>query len=221
MNKLKTIFFFVISLLCLSVGFVSCSDEDDGSTYPSLLSEFVDVCTDEFGAFNQLLTDNGESLYIVNSAEIKAEGVIPDTVYRAISRYEIVGGGVKLYSLQAIHAPKALPIDSFPEGVKFDAVEMQSVWRGGDYLNLILLVKALNGGHSFHFIEDSITSSPVGVNTLHLRLAHDAGDDVQAYTQKAYLSVPLQPYATILSGGDTIEISIPTALGWEIWKREF
>ena len=221
MSKLKTIFFFTISLLCLSVGFISCSNEDDGYIYPSLLSEFADVCTDEFGAFNLLLRDNGESLYIVNASEIKVDGVTPDTTYRTISRYEMLEGGAKLYSLQAILAPYALSIDSFPEGVKFDAVEMQSIWRGGDYLNMILLVKALNGKHSFHFIEDSITTSPIGVNTLYLRLAHDAGDDVQAYTQKAYLSVPLQPYASILSEGDSINIRIPTTLGWETWKRAF
>ena len=42
-----------------------------------------------------------------------------------------------------------------------------------------------------------------------------------AYTQKAYLSVPLQPYSTRLSIGDTIIFSIPTYQGWEQWRRVY
>ncbi|MBR5804471.1 MAG: hypothetical protein IKY31_09080 [Bacteroidaceae bacterium] len=221
MSKLKAILSGVISLLYISVGFTSCSQEDEGYTYPSLLSEFADVCTDEFGVFTHLLTDSGERLCIANSAEIKANSVTPDTIYRTLSRYELVDGGAKLYSLQAIPAPEALPHDAFPEGVKADAVEMQSIWRGGDYLNMILLVKAQDGKHSFHFVEDSITLSSTGVTTLYLRLYHDAGNDVQAYTQKAYLSVPLQPYKSILSLGDSICFSIPTNSGWQNWKRAY
>lgn len=221
MIKLKTIFLGIISLLSLSAGFVSCSDKDDGYVYPSLLSEFADVCTDESGVFSHLLTDKGERLYIVNASEIVADGVTPDTLYRVLSRYELVEGGAKVYSLQAIYASYAQPADAFLDGIKTDAVEMQSLWRGGNYLNMILLVKAQDGKHLFCFIEDSLITSPTGVHSLYLSLYHDAGDDVQAYTQKAYLSVPLQPYASVLSFGDSIFFSIPSSNGWQRWVRRY
>lgn len=212
----------VISLLTLSAGFVSCStDEEDDYVYPSLLSEFADVATDASGAFTHICTDNGQTLPIVNASELVAEGVIPDTIYRVLSRYELVDEGAKLYSLQAIAAPYALPADSFPNGIKSDAVAMQSIWRGGNYLNMILLVKAQRGKHIFQFVEDSLTVSSSGKHTLYLRLYHDADGDVQAYTQKACLSVPLHPYSSRLSLGDTIIFSIPTHQGWQQWKRAY
>lgn len=222
MNKVgRTIFNGIVGLLTFSASFISCSDDEDGYVYPPLLSEFADVVTDASGAFTHIHTDKGESLPIVNSSELMADGVTPDTLYRVLSRYEPVEGGAKLYSLQAIPAPYAQPVDSFPEGIKADAVEMQSIWRGGNYLNMILLVKAQDGKHIFSFVEDSLTTSSVGVRTLYLSLYHDAGGDVQAYTQKAYLSVPLQPYSSLLSSGDSIVFSIPTTSGWQRWIREY
>lgn len=222
MNRVgRYIFKGIVSLLTLSAGFISCSDDEDGYVYPPLLSEFADVVTDDSGTFTHICTDKGECLPIVNSAELVAEGVTPDTLYRVLSRYELVDDGARLYSLQAIPAPCAQPADSFPEGIRADAVEMQSIWHGGNYLNMILLVKAQNGKHTFRFVEDSLTTSSAGVHTLYLRLYHDAGGDVQAYTQKAYLSVPLQPYSSVLSSGDSIVFSIPTASGWQRWTRAF
>lgn len=211
----------VIGLLTFSAGLISCSDDEERYVYPALLSEFADVSTDASGAFVYIHTDGGETLPIVNASELSAEGVTPDTLYRSLSRYERVDGGAKLYSLQAIAAPRALPADSFPDGVKTDAVEMQSIWRGGNYLNMILLVKAQQGKHTFHFVEDSLTTSPAGIRTLYLRLYHDAKGDVQAYTQKSYLSLPLSPYSSLLTPGDSIVFSIPTNKGWQSWIRRY
>lgn len=222
MNKAgRYIFKGIIGLLTLSAGFISCSDDEDGYVYPSLLSEFADVVTDASGAFTHIHTDKGENLAIVNTAELIAEGVKSDTIYRTLSRYELVDGGVKIYSLQAIPAPYAEPLNAFPDGIKADVVEMQSIWRGGDYLNMVLLVKAQNGRHVFRFVEDSLTTSSTGVHTLHVRLYHDADGDLPAYTQKAYLSLPLSPYASRLASGDSILFSIPTSAGWQQWAREY
>lgn len=205
----------------LTLSLFACGDDDD-YTYPSLISEFADVQTDDSGTFTYIHTDNGESLPIVNSHELAAEGITPDTLYRVLSRYELVDKGAKLYAIQAIPAPLPLPPTDFPDGVKADPLEMQSLWRGGNYLNMILLVKAQKGKHTFCFIEDSLVVSPSDGHTiLYLRLYHDAGDDIQAYTQKAYLSVPLSQYADRLTVGDSISLRIPTAQGWQEWKRGY
>lgn len=211
----------LVSLLTCSAGFLSCSDDEEEYVYPPLLSEFANVCTDASGAFTHLLTDKGEQLSIVNSSEIKADSVTPDSSYRVLSRYELVEGGAKLYSLQSIFSSYAQSVDAFPDGVKSDAVEMQSIWRGGDYLNMVLLVKAQHGKHQFRFVEDSVVALPAGGHRLYVRLHHDAGGDLQAYTQKAYLSLPLNPYSSILSSGDSIIFSIPTTDGWQKWVRAY
>lgn len=212
----------IIGLLLLAAGFVSCAEKDDNYTYPSLLSEFADVSTDADGRFDYLYTDGGQKMEIVNSAEIKVEGVTADTLYRTLSRYELVGDcGVKLYSLQAIPLLYPEPQTALPDSVKADALALQSLWRGGNYLNVILQVKAQNGKHLFRVVEDSLIVSPSGGRSLFLRLYHDAGNDVQAYTQKAYFSIPLSPYASVLSVGDAIVLDIPTKTGWQRWMREF
>jgi hypothetical protein len=60
MNRIGRLTFFIaiISLLTLSAGFVSCSnEEEDDYVYPPLLSEFADVSTDASGTFTNLHTD--------------------------------------------------------------------------------------------------------------------------------------------------------------------
>ncbi|MBQ8360569.1 MAG: NigD-like N-terminal domain-containing protein [Bacteroidaceae bacterium] len=227
MNRNRILFFWeIVSLLPLAAGLTSCSNDDDNYTYPNLLNEFADVATGPSARFTHLLTDKGERLPVVNAGEIATEGVTPDTVYRTMVGYVPVlteegTSGAQIYTLQAIAAPQPQPSSEFAE-VKADPLEMQSIWRGGNYLNLILLVKAQKGRHTFHFIEDSVTvSASTGHRTLYLRLYHDANDDVQAYTQKVGLSLPLSGYSGTLAEGDSIEIRIPTPQGWEPWVRGY
>lgn len=221
MRTLRSISLGMVSLLFSVMGLVSCSSDGEDYTYPSLLSEFADVSTNADGRFDYLLTDEGRRLEIVNSAEIEVEGATPDTVYRTLSRYELTDGGIRLYSLQAIPLLYPKSQDAFPEGVKTDPLTLQSLWRGGNYLNMIVQVKAQNGKHVFYVVEDSLTTSSAGGRTLFLRLCHDAGDDVQAYTQKAYFSIPLSSYTSSLSSGDVIVMDIPAETGWRRWMREF
>lgn len=226
MNRIKRVLLQgVMGLLPLTIGIISCSD-DDSYTYPNLLNEFADAATDSSARFAYLQTDNGEKLPVVNAKELSTEGVTPDTTYRTIVSYvptltEKGTLGAHIYSLQAIAAPQIQPATDFAE-VKNDPLKVQSIWRGGDYLNFILLVKAQKGKHTFQFIKDSLTfSASTGQRTLYLRLYHDANNDVQAYTQKVCLSLPLAGYADKLKNGDLIEIKTPTTQGWEPWVRGY
>lgn len=216
MFRIKT--FPIAASLSLLAGLLSCSEEET-YTYPSLLSEFADVYSGSDGRLTHLQTDDGRRLEILNVSAVSAEGVVADTVYRSLVRYEPKETGAEVYTIQMIAAPQPKAPSDFTEGVKGDPLEMQSIWRGGDYLNMIFLVKAQNGRHTFRFVDDGITSSPDGGRTFHFRLYHDAGDDVQAYTQKAYLSLPLASYKPVLSQGDTLSLSIPTTEGWQRWTR--
>ncbi len=226
MNRIKRVLLQgVMGLFPLTIGIISCSD-DESYTYPNLLNEFADAVTDSSARFTHLQTDNGEKLPVANAKEISTEGVTPDTTYRTIVGYvptitEKGASGAHIYNLQAIAAPQAQPASNVTE-IKNDPLKVQSIWRGGDYLNFILLVKVQKGKHTFQFIEDSLTvSASTGQRTLYLRLYHDANNDVQAYTQKTYLSLPLAGYADKLKNGDLIEIKVPTTQGWEAWVREY
>ena len=171
------------------------------------------------GKLDYLITDNNLKLSISNT--VSADGLVPDSAYRVICTYqqnEENDKEARLYSISLINAPYAIPA-FLVEEKKNDPVEVQSIWRGGNYLNLILLLKAQNIPHSFLFLQDSIVSVNERTN-LYISLYHDKEGDLEAYTQKAYLSMPLQPYQRLLKEGDTICLSINTYdKGVQTWKR--
>ncbi|MBR4048659.1 MAG: hypothetical protein IKK07_09450 [Bacteroides sp.] len=73
---------------------------------------------------------------------------------------------------------------------------IQSIWMGLDYLNMILQVKAQNKKHTFRFIEESATiDEETNELNLLIGLYHNNNGDLEAYTQRAYASVPLKQYA--------------------------
>ena len=87
---------------------------------------------------------------------------------------------------------------------------------GIDYLNLMLEIKSQNKSHAFHFIEDeNIKDEETGTRTVRLSLYHDDGGDVQAYTKRAYASVPLRQYAEDGINKITVYFSINTYSGKE------
>lgn len=160
----------------------------DEYVYPPALTEILSVSTDGIGAVDCLLTDKGVSYPVENRNSYS--GLVSDTVYRMLAVYDVntVNLSAHVYSLRQVVAPE--PLTNWQGEIKQDPVEVQSIWLSGDYLNMVLLVKAQNKKHVFHFIE--IKDSPV----LNLKLYHDKGNDEEAYTQRAYLSVPLRKYKT-------------------------
>lgn len=198
----------------------SCTDEETRA-YPPLVSEFATLLTDGAGIPSELRTDDGGLYDVENAGELVSDSLASDSLYRSIVRYERTEKGVYIYAFQKVMSAYAVSRELLADGVKADPVEMQAIWSGGGYLNMILLVKAQAGNHSFHFVEDSLTLADDGRKTLFLSLSHDAGGDVMAYTRKAYLSVPLAPYKETLASGDSIVFSIPTTRGWQQWVREY
>lgn len=183
-----------------------CKEEDE-YVYPPAISEILCARTDSYGQITYLLPDKGEPLYIENTDKIAP--LLPDTVYRMISIYEVKDPdkpSVHVYTIQKVLSPDPIQRESLLDGMKMDPVNVQSVWRSGDYINMILLIKAQNGGkHSFHFIENCFPT-----DRFEFLLYHDQGGDVEAYTQLAYLSIPLRQYKNTLSPGDEILVTINT-----------
>lgn len=189
--------------------------KEDEYVYPNVISTFIDVTTDADGTLQDLITDKGETLQILNQKGL--DGLTPDSIYRSVSIYEPKATDAQgnatalLYSCQLIISVKPVTADKLPNGiVKTDPLYIQSVWKSGNYLNLILLPMAKEKSHIFHFIEEGITGNRDGSRTLHLTLYHDQNGDYEAFTRKSYLSVPLWAYQGRLTQGDHVIIRINT-----------
>ncbi len=184
----------------LFVAIFSCllqSCDDDDYRYPSVKQDFLTAFSDADGRLESVLTDEGGVFRI-------AEGgsdfrVTADTAIRMVATYETLMAdnkiaGVKLYALLQTISPVPLPVDEFKEGVKTEPSEIQSIWLGHDYLNIILKVNQ-QGKHFFHFVEDEVVvDEDSGRVKVRLTLYHDVTSAVQDYGKRAYLSVPLKQY---------------------------
>ena len=89
--------------------------------------------------------------------------------------------------------PKEATDPAFEGGLKYDPVDVTSIWMGRDYLNMILNVKIdINSGkqHVFGMVEESVESN--GVEEI--------------YNRRAYVSVPLTKYVDEENPHQTIRI---------------
>lgn len=214
MIRKLTILSFIFPLLLSA-----CSDDD--YVYPNVLTEMIDLQTDDTGTARYLITDGGTEWRIQSRTGL--DGLVPDTVYRTVTMYapltdsgatgtagttDATGKKALLYNTQLVASPIPMPAAKFKE-IKTDPVAIQSLWRGGNYLNMILQVKAKDQQHGYHFIEDKLEDKD-GKHTLYLTLYHDRNNDIEGFNRKVYLSVPLWAYADRLRPGDSIVFSVNT-----------
>ncbi len=205
-----------LSLLLFTLLSASCGD-DDNYVYPPVLTEFVDAYVNSASYIDKIVTDQGETLLLENN--VSAKELQTDSYYRALCMYERIdtqSNQAKAYSLKLVFSSTPIPSEKFIHGVKTDPLSVQSIWRGRNYLNIIVLPKAQNITHSYHFIEDSVVTRE-GITKVYLKLYHDRNNDLEAYEQKTYLSVPLHSYS--MQKGDSIYFRVNTYKeGLKTWK---
>lgn len=186
--------------------FSACSD--DRNSIPAWEEAYVDILTNSEGIAATLCTDDGirysidtppASIYPAKNCcyevGIPKGSLAADTLYRCISYFEKTGNNrVRLNTTNAIVAV----VPSVDSRLGTDPVSMQSVWRGGRYLNIYLTVKGTNGKHTFACVEDSIVQN--GENSiLHLTLRHRSTETIDGFPRKAYISCILEKYASRLT----------------------
>lgn len=201
-------------LLTLFLSLLAACSSDDYH-YPSVRLEFLTAYSGADGKLQSVLTDEGEQLAVLEDGTgLEFESGV---AVRIVTNYERMTAGdgsegVRLYAGIFPVAPEPLPADKFEDGIHTDAAEVQSIWAGLDYVNIILAIKAQNNPHAFHFIENKVVTNAVtGNREVYLTLYHDSGNDVQAYTQRVYLSVPLQKYLPAAAGKTlTVHFSLHT-----------
>ncbi len=198
------------SLLCPLLW--ACGNDDD-YVYPNVIMELVDLQTDATGAAAYLITDNGTQWHLQPHEGLDA--LVPDTIYRTVSMYSplsLEGGAYQeaiIYNAQPVISPLPKPEDKVEE-IKTDPVTLQSIWRSGRYLNLIVQAKVKDQKHTYGFIENGLTQEADGTQTLHLTLYHDCNNDLEGFDSSIYLSVPLWAYEGILNKGDKVTFSLNT-----------
>ena len=207
---------------CLTLAVICCLSAcqgDDEYVYPEVQTEFVCLQTDNAGTGVKLLTDKGH-IYTIQSRS-GLEGLVPDTIYRTVSVFKPISESseAQLYSCRTIVSPHPLLPKALATGIKTDPVNIQSMWLSGNYLNMVLLIPVKEEKHAFHFIDEGVEAVNDGKKMLNLRLYHDSNNDYAAFTNRAYLSVPLHGYKGRLTVGDSICFRLNTVKEGQTFRK--
>ncbi len=189
--------------------FVTACSDDDGDDFPSLTYEFVEALAGEDSCLTHIITDYGTSFGLTQ--RIKAD--VADSTLRCIAGYSISADSstATLYSIQHIYSQPPVPAETLEES-SLSPVKLQSWWRGGKYINIIIgILTTGHGTHEYAFSENSITVNADGTKTANISLTHQRpADDAESYTEKVYLSIPVEAYKNQCS---SISLSINTYEG--------
>ena len=194
--------------ILLTALFLTSCGEEENYVFPNLVTEMVCLKTDANGYGTHFITDKGQTWYLQEGNQ--PNKLTPDSVYRVVSRYAPINEtDAQAYSFyQTI---STLPIPESECGFIHTApVSIQSIWRSGDYLNMVLQIMVKDQKHELAFIENGITENADGTKTLTLTLYHDRKNDVEGFDEKYYLSVPLWHYRDKLNKGDRIVLQLNT-----------
>ena len=203
-------------LLCmLSLG--ACKED---YSYPNVLTELTEIQTDENGHLKVLTTDRGETFTVgkyVSTTQFTA-----DSLYRMLTVFEPLEehpNQLLVHVAQPVFSEFPILVNQLEDGMKTDPVDIQSIWRAGNYLNMILHIQTKEKRHKFHFIDHGISPYEThsstsqdnkGKQVLELTFYHDRGEDYEAFTSNYCFSIPLRPYEEKLKKGDIIRIHLNT-----------
>ena len=202
--------------------FSSCG-KGDGYVYPSVVTEFVDAQTNVSSTIEKIKTDKG-SVYTLSNT-IQGKNLTPDSTYRAYCKYEINEQDstvAKVYSMKLILSLNPININSFQAEIKTDPATIKSIWRGGNYINIVLSVMVHGDAtHTYHFIDKGYIKNPDGSKTENILLYHNRQNDVEGWTEDIYLSIPLKKYYNVLNAGDQIQFDLNTYDGMKSYYLDY
>jgi hypothetical protein len=192
----------VTGLICLTTFVSSCSKSEDDA-YPNIITEMVDLYTNDQGVMEKFTTDAGVTYQVTDGkGELKA-----NVIYRILCGYVPAGNSATIYQAQSAYILR----DSTAIA-KTDPTGVKSAWRAGKYINLYLSPLTQGGTQYWGFITDSIKGGHVWVS-----LYHNQNADPLSYTQPTYASLPVDSIKGILQG-DSITLCINTFNGQQTWN---
>ena len=202
MKLLLKRYFILFAVMLLT----ACGEEE--YVFPDLITEMSCLRTDSKGFGTQIITDEGTIWHLQEGS--RPDSLTTDSLYRVVSRFAPVADSEAVaYSFWEVISPPPKPENEYGS-IHMDPVSIQSIWRSGDYLNMVLQVKVKDQEHELSFIDNGVVTNTDGSQTLTLSLFHDRKNDVEGFDQKFYLSVPLWHYQGKLNKGDAIVFQLYT-----------
>lgn len=196
----RVVFLSAFSLLVLTLH--SCSDDDIKETYPSIVSEFSDIYSNDKGTLYQFVTDSQKKFLISNTLT----GYAASRIYRGVCGYVANGERATLYQLQAAYVLR----DSTATPRR-DPTAVLSVWSTDRYINMQLQPRTQGGRQYWGYCTDSIRTKHI-----FLSLYHNQNADPTSYSEMTYASILLDSIPN-RQPEDTITLSIRTFGGTETW----
>jgi hypothetical protein len=189
----------VITIVLAALLIYACSDNDDNSDYPSLLTELVDAHTGGNARVSSIITDNGTTYYPTSSISTSTA----DTTFRCLCSFSISeedSSKVNVYNIAQIFSQKAVDASKIKD-TSSDPVNIVSVWKSKRYINTTIgILTNDEGSHKYAFCIDSISCRTAYIRLIH----HKPDEDRESYTKKVNLSLPLYNLKDI----DNVEYSI-------------
>lgn len=188
-----------VCIILVALLFVQC-DKDDDYVYPDVLTDFMDIYTNGESMVDYIHPDASGILSL--ERQLAGQGLSSDTLYRAVGMYALpdADGRTLAYSVSLVYAEPPIRLG---EGLKarMDSLYVESVYRGGNYLNIVAQPMMQTKAHVYAFVEDSVVTRG-GHTSVYFTLVHNQNDDRESFPRRVYLSIPLKQYA--LSQGDTV-----------------
>lgn len=210
MKKLRQLLTLLIVLL------TACEQDvyDKGdATYSHMRADFVEAYSTADRSVTYVVTDDDQRLTL--KAPFTAKWLKADTTYRAVLYYNLVGTEVEALNISQITTVPVKHHSLLKTAVKTDPVGFESAWlsANGKYLNLGLVVKlgavdSLTQKQSVGIVGDTILTHGDGRRTYQLRLYHNQGDVPEYYSQRVYISVPVDTLDV-----DSLQLSVNTYSG--------
>ena len=209
------------SILCLAAVAAcgtACQDED--ATWDAYEKQLCEVKTDANGQPHTVPLDDGTTA----TTTLKAEGLTPDSVYRAMAVLTRENdGSTQVHALENVMAPYA------KENIRSDyghyPVNTLACWRSAKYVNLRIAVERSYGHtHTLGFANEGIRTTPgqTPYRTLVLRLLHDNEGDRKDFRQEIIISCPTDIYSSQLQHDrDSVRMTVPTENGHQTYAFPF
>lgn len=197
----KVIILSLVAALCL---LTACDDDEDGTTYPAIITEMVMMRVDAKMHIT-IQTDKGTTYNVTN----KLEGLVPKAIGRMLCSYTLdAQGGARVYKLEGVKV-----LHDLTEKVKtpvYDPVNFVSQWQQGKFINLHILPKTQSdpSKHTWGFIRTGQHPNAAGGVTHELSVHHNQNSDPLAYSSDYYLTLVIDSVSKPFSDKDSVELTL-------------
>ncbi|MGL4908324.1 MAG: NigD-like protein [Bacteroidales bacterium] len=187
-------FLFMLSAVTLSSIVITSCKDDDGYSLDKYWLSIATIKTDGLeGDDYYLQRDNGSKLWVASQNFFYR----PKNNQRAMVNYTLLSDQVGDYDhfvrvngISHILTKGIIELNAQnADSIGNDKLEVEDIWVGSDYLNIIFGYNTSNNG-VIHYINlvDNTTLTPASSDTVYLELRHNARSDIEQYGARGIVS---------------------------------